>query len=159
MKTFRSSEIRREGSRLALMGWFLAVLAGCGQGDAPTTTPVLKPAPTIIQALGNYSLNGGSDVLSISTAPAGALGYQLGDSDDFDRHGLGLISDATRPWFFHNAVDGSVWCYVDGFGTVRWTYDPGTGWESTLFDDLSDDVKNDIPTPFRDRLPEDGLGS
>lgn len=148
----------RKGSQLYVLAQILMLAAGCGK-ERPATEkahePSPVPAPVIIEKVGVYSINGGSEVFTVEHLALGeALGYRLGRADDLDRAGVGIIGDPQKSWFFHNASDGCLWAYFEADGVVRWEQDGAGKWHLEQFDASATDLPDDMPMVFYERLPK-----
>lgn len=144
-------------SRLFLCTSLILLGVACSDsqaGSEPEAAPPV-PAPAIIERPGDYSINAGTGVISIDQVPAGALGYRIGSLSEPDRMGVGLIGNPAKPWFFHNAADGSVWSYIETDGVIHWTHSESARWESRVFDDSVADLPDNMPFVFYERLPKE----
>jgi len=137
----------------------LVFAAGCG-GETSVAEPHAEtkpvPAPVIIDKLGVYSINGGSEVFTVENLALGeAYGYRLGRADDMERHGVGIIGDPQTTWFFHNSSNGCLWAFSEADGISRWSQDEAGKWHLEHYDDSSTDLPDDMPMVFYERLPKD----
>lgn len=147
--------MRRTSPGIALVLCYCLFLGGCtnptpsADGDGEQT----HPAPQIIRSLGRFHINDGKEILVIRSVMPGTVSYRLGESEDLEGLGLGIINNPSLPWFLHNASDGSVWCYVDEFGLTQWIHDEGTGWKPTTYDDNERSAVSGFPQVVYENLP------
>lgn len=143
--------------RLMILAQVAVVAVACGKERRAVEEPhepAPVPAPVIIERVGVYSINGGLEVFTVEHLALGeAYGYRLGRVDDMERHGVGIIGEPQKPWFFHNASNGKLWAYVETEGVTRWTQDDAGKWHADHYDQASSNLPDDMPMVFYERLP------
>lgn len=102
------------GTNMRFIGAVLlmGILGACGGAESTPRSGNPIEAPPIIEKVGEYSINDGSDVLDLTDAPAGSIGYRLGKL----KISIDRVSDSSlmpvNPGFFtmpRMEVSGPMW--------------------------------------------------